>query len=202
MTNVSFLLLIVASLIISGSNSRAHASQNATKSSSVVLKLVSEANKEREALISAVDQGKQYAPKSQIGIMLLCAKSADIGTEGWEDRLLKTLPKSDEQMEAFLEFTNAPQNAKLKPLFKSYYEKAFEAAGHHPEKLHAIFGIATQFGTTRWPDYDDSDWFCDEVGRLKNRIPREFQAALIKEKPSRRAYLAACGQHAPEPEPR
>jgi hypothetical protein len=195
MPRALYRLMVSSSFIIAGIGLRVYAQQDAAKAPDTVRSLVTRANEERSLLIDAIKEGKQYAPQSQIGKMLLCAEAAEIGSAGWKEHLLNTLPTSDIQMEAFLEFTHLSENSELEPLFRIYYAKAFDAVAEHTNKLHAIFGIATQFGTTRWPDYDDSDWFCGQIGQLKSKIPREFQAALRMESRSRRAYLAACGRH-------
>jgi hypothetical protein len=196
MPRALYRLMVSSSFIIAGIGLRVYAQQDAAKAPDTVRSLVTRANEERSLLIDAIKEGKQYAPQSQIGKMLLCAEAAEIGSAGWKEHLLNTLPTSDIQMEAFLEFTHLPENSELEPLFRIYYAKAFDAVAEHTNKLHAIFNIATQFGTKRWPDYDDSDWFCDELGRLRRRIPHQFRTALLTEKPSRRSYLAACGRHA------
>ncbi len=126
--------------------------------------------------------------------MLLATKAAQAKQKGWERTILDTLPSSDLEMEAFLRFTIEPQNKSFEPLFREYYGRSFEAVKAWPVKLHSIFQIATEFGTKNWPDYDDIDWFCDELANVKRRDPRHFEVAPRAERPNVRTYLEGCGR--------
>src|SRR5438270_767317 len=78
--------------------------------------LITQANHEKEALLRELRKPEQFRPKSKIGRMLLAAKLAESEQPGWEKFILDTLPSSDSEMEAFLEFTSAPENKGFEPL--------------------------------------------------------------------------------------
>lgn len=97
-------------------------------------------------------------PSSVVGRMLYAVKVYELRRSDGEIAVLKSLPRSSVEMEVFYEFTNQPAHAGLSPLYRRYYEAAFQSAADHPEFLHALFSIATQFDTKLWQNYDDIDW--------------------------------------------
>jgi hypothetical protein len=138
----------------------------------------------------------QQLPKSRIGLMLRAARDAQLNTPGWSSEILASLPSSDLEMEAFLEFTVGHGNEEFQPFLRIYYTMAFRAAESHPEALHRIFEISREFETQNWPDYDNIDWFCDELKDVKKRSANAFETALRSEKPDLKSYIAGCSNTA------
>ena len=188
---------IAAFLIVSGealalppkspSQARSHEQQV-----HVIHALVAEAAAEKPLLEQMVGSKPKLLPKSRIGLMLHAANDARLKLGGWDAEVLATLPSSDLEMEAFWEFTHDPGNQIFTPLFRTYYAKAFRAAGRHPSALHKVFKIAREYETSDWPDYDDIDWFCDQLKNSKSEDPAAFNAALRSESHDMKAYVLGC----------
>jgi len=155
---------------------------------------VKSANSERQLLTQLIERRPSTLPKSQIGRMLNAAMDAKRNIPGWQDEMIATLPSSDLEMEAFLEFTLESGNEQFRPLLRVYYALAFKAAAAHPESIPKVFQIAREFNTADWPDYDNIDWFCDELKKVKAGNPAAFSTALKTEKADMRNYISGCAR--------
>lgn len=163
----------------------------------LVRSLVTEAHSERNVLAQMIETEPQQLPKSRIGLMLHAVRDAQLNKPDWSSEIIASLPSSDLEMEAFLEFTVGHGNEQFQPFFRTYYTMAFRAAESHPEALHKIFEISHEYGTKNWPDYDNIDWFCDELKEVRKRSPESFKTALQSENPSLRSYVAGCSKPLP-----
>ena len=178
--------LVCQSTSSTGEGSRAHQAQ-------VIRALVAQAGAEKDLLREMIEKSPtQRPPKSRIGLMLHAARDAQLNIPGWCKEILASLPNSDLEMEAFLEFTLDPSNKEFEPFFRFYYTMAFKAAALHPKALPKIFRIAREFETRNWPDYENIDWFCDELKEVKKVNPSAFHAALQLERPETKDYVAGC----------
>jgi hypothetical protein len=155
-----------------------------------IITLVAQAESERGLLDRIINGESRQYPKSRIGTMLHAAKSAMQNAPDWSQAILNSLPTSDVEMEAFLEFTT--RHEEFQPYFRTYYTMAFKAAGLHPETLHRIFTIAREYETENWPDYDNIDWFCEKLKDVKKENPKAFQGALRLEKADTKRYIDGC----------
>lgn len=108
-----------------GMNSHAHQVQ-------VIQGLVAQANSERDLLVQTIQTTPQRVPKSRIGHMLYAARDAQLNISGWSDEVLASLPSSDLEMEAFLEFTSGPGNERFQPFLRVYYKMAFRGGSTSP----------------------------------------------------------------------
>lgn len=158
----------------------------------VIRTLIAKASVEKPLLEQMVRDEPELLPKSRIGVMLRAANDARLDIPGWGTEILSTLPSSDLEMEAFWEFTHGHNNQVFTPLFRIYYAKAFIAAGRHPAALHKIFSIAREYETSEWPDYDDIDWFCNQLKNTKAMNPTAFDAAVLTETHDMRTYVSDC----------
>jgi hypothetical protein len=173
------------------------AKSSEARQAQVIRALVVQAESEKDLLVRMIEKEPQQLPKSRIGVMLHAAKDAQFGAPDWSNEILASLPSSDLEMEAFLEFTIGRGNEKFEPFLRIYYAMAFKAAVLHPEALHKVFQIAREYETQNWPDYDNVDWFCDELKSLKRGDPGAFQAALESEKPGMKSYISGCANMRP-----
>jgi hypothetical protein len=165
----------------------------------VIRALVAQADSEKASLRQMLNETPTtQIPKSRIGLMLHAARDAQLNAPGWSKEILASLPTSDLEMEAFLEFTLDRGNKEFEPLFRLYYAMAFKAAALHPEALPKIFRISREFETQNWPDYDDVDWFCSELKETRRANPSAFSAALRMEKHEMRSYIAGCADAPPQ----
>lgn len=167
-----------------------------------VKSMVSRADAERTLLIS-ISQAKgeetlnklvaQQQAWSPIGRIVIAMSRYQLNPKQGAEGVLKSLPRSDIEMEAFDEFAFEPQNSVLQPLYRAYYEAAFKSVAEHPEYLHSIFSVAREFSTTNWPDYEDIDWYCSNLAKVYRVIPEQYDRALLKEAPKDRSGLRDCG---------
>lgn len=167
-----------------------------------VKSMVSRADSERTLLISlsqARDEetlNKIVATRqawSPIARRVIAMRLYQLDPKQGAEAILKSLPQSDVEMEAFDEFSFEPQNSVLRPLYRAYYEAAFKSVMEHPEFLHSVFSVAREFSTTNWPDYDDIDWYCGNLATVYKAIPEQYDSALLKEAPNNRVGLRDCG---------
>jgi hypothetical protein len=169
----------------------------------MVKSMVSRADTERVLLISlsqATDEetlNKIVAKRqawSPIARMVIAMRLYQLNPKQGAEAVLRSLPRSDIEMEAFNEFSYEPQNSVLRPLYRAYYEAAFKSVVEHPEYLHAVFSVAREFSTTNWPDYDDIDWYCSNLAKVYKVMPDQYDRALLKEAPKNRVGLRDCGR--------
>jgi hypothetical protein len=196
------IIVFIAEFLILSGGALALSPKNPSKTQShqqqvhVIHALVAQAAAEKPLLEKMVTTKPELLPKSRIGQMLHAANDARLNLPGWDAEVLATLPSSDLEMEAFWEFTHDSGNPVFTPLFRTYYAKAFRAAGRHPSALHKAFKIAREYETSNWPDYDDIDWFCDQLKNSKSENPSAFDAALRSESHDMQAYVLGCVRQA------
>jgi hypothetical protein len=160
----------------------------------VVRTLVSAAEAESPKLrqmVAAKDDlefERQGQPTSTLGRMVHAARAYALGSEGAEIQLLRSLPKSAEEMQAFRKFAYDRGD----PLYREFYAAAFQSVIKHPEYLHDVFSVATQFHTDVWSMADDIDWFCFHVRDLYSAIPKEYDAAVAREDKRAQSFLSFC----------
>lgn len=168
----------------------------------MVKSIVSRADAEQTFLISLSQAGNEETLNkivatrqawSPIARIVFAMRLYQLNPKQGAEAVLKSLPRSDIEMEAFDEFSFEPQNSVLRPLYRTYYEAAFRSVVEHPEYLHAVFSVAREFNTANWPDYDDIDWYCSNLAKVYKAIPEQYDRALLKEAPKNRAGLRDCG---------
>ncbi len=180
-------LLILSSKPVFSLTTDSHANQVKT-----IKSLVSEADSEKDVLVAMTNGCCSPLPKSKIGKWLHFAVDPRLSSDALRNELLETVPSSDLEMEAFLEFTLNPGNEQFRPLLRTYYQAVFKAASLNSRFLPRIFNIAREFGTQNWPDYDNIDWYCDQLKDVKKANPKAFEVAARLQKPYLRNYVVGC----------
>lgn len=168
----------------------------------VVKSLINHADEERSLLLEIRSASTVRAlaqitdtnfPKSRIGQMLRSLRLFQLNEKEGSLAVLQSLPRSDVEMEALNEFTHEKGNGDFQPMYRAYYESAFQSVVSHPTFLHSIFRISTQFDTKNWPDYDDTDWYCSELAKVRKAVPKEYDHALSRESSRDKNFLSTCG---------
>lgn len=108
--------------------------------------------------------------------------------------VVNVLPRSATEMEAFYEFTHEKGAEQFLPCYSAFYESAFQLAGNQPNALPKLFDVATQFDTKIWPNYDDVDFFCSQLGELRAKIPVQYDGAMRSKNVRDRKFLTDCGR--------
>lgn len=108
--------------------------------------------------------------------------------------LLRSLPRTAIEMEAFYEFTHSKGSEQFRPYYLAFYAAAFRLAGQRPQTLPDLFDVATQFDTKIWPNYDDVDFFCSQLGELRKNIPAQYDRAVRLRNKGDRKFLTDCGR--------
>ena len=190
--------VLLALLASYGRNTQAQTRAEANE----VKSLIGHANDERPLLtriLSASDAEtlsgitSTNTPKSRIGQMLCSLRLFQLNGKEGGLAVLKSLPRSDIEMEALNEFTHQKQNRDFAPLYRAYYAAAFQSVVFNPSFLHSIFRFSTEFDTKNWPDYDDTDWYCSELANIRKAIPEEYDRAVLRESSKDREFLKKCG---------
>lgn len=167
-----------------------------------VKSLSSRANDERPLLtrILAASDAQALAgitstnsPKSRIGQMLCSLRLFQLNEKAGSLAVLQSLPRSDIEMEALNEFTHQKENRDFTPTYRAYYRAAFQSVVFHPRFLRSIFRVSTEFDTKNWPDYDDTDWYCSELAKVRKAIPEQYDHALMQESSQDKEFLSTCG---------
>lgn len=110
--------------------------------------------------------------------------------------ILALLPRNDIEMEALNEFLHEPQNSAIRPIYSDFYRAAFDSVSDYPQYLHSVFGIATEYDTKNWPDYDDIDSFCSSLARVYQAQPARYESAASQESEKDRRYVMSCAHGA------
>jgi len=161
--------------------------------------LISHANDERPLLESILDAHDEKGlneliaekrPVSRLGEMVYATKLYELNPQTGGIAVLRALPRSDIEMEAWEEF--AHDSAKLSPVYRDFYAAAFQSVIKHTEFLHAIFQKAVQFDTENFPVYGDSDWDCSQLAKIYSAIPAEYEHALSRESAENKIRLNFC----------
>ena len=164
--------------------------------------LIGNANEERSLLMKVLDASDAGAlaeitnanpPKSRIGQMLCSLRASQLNEKEGSLAVLRSLPRSDIEMEALNEFTHLKVNSDFRPMYREYYSAAFQSVVSHPAFLPSIFRISTEFDTKNWPDYDDTDWYCSELAKVRKAIPEQYEQALSRESSRDKEFLSTCG---------
>lgn len=108
--------------------------------------------------------------------------------------VLNALPRSATEMEAFYEFTHEKGAEQFLPYYSEFYEGAFQLVRKRPNALPKLFDVATQFDTKIWPNYDDVDFFCSQLGELRAKIPVQYDRAMRSRNVRDRKFLTDCGR--------
>ncbi|HUN86532.1 MAG TPA: hypothetical protein VMU48_19290 [Terracidiphilus sp.] len=167
-----------------------------------VKSLINNANEERPLLMKILgvsDAGtlekitNADTPKSRIGRMLWSLRIFQLNEKQGGLAVLRSLPRSDIEMEALNEFTHQKGDNDFRPMYRDYYSAAFRSVVSHPAFLQSIFQISTEFDTKNWPDYDDADWYCSELAKVRKAMPELYDQALSRESTRDKPFLSTCG---------
>lgn len=135
----------------------------------------------------------KHPPKSKIGQMILAAAIYHFDAGQGASEVLRAAPKSDVEMEAFNEFAHQRGNEAFRKFYRAFYGAVFDSVIRKPRYLHLAFMIAVEFNTKNWPDYDDIDWYCAQLARVHNKIPKQYDRAIMKEQGINQRFLRECG---------
>jgi len=159
----------------------------------LVRKLVAQAESEAPQIRKMVraknaqEFGQCRATSSILGKFLSAAKAFELGVPDRELQVLRSLPKSAEEMEAFYEFVYEKGNEDLGALYRPFYEEAFRSVVKHPEYLPAVILLPGRF------DADDIDWSCEQLIAVHRAIPDAYETAVKQESGPDRDFLTHCG---------
>ena len=168
-----------------------------------VKRLVSAADADRPRLtdiVRAKDKAElagQAQPPSAVGKIVYAASAYRLRMKGADLLVLRSLPKSAAEMEAFYEFTQEPGSREILPLYRHFYTAAFHSVITNSDYLPQVFAVATGFDTRAWPNYDDTDWLCGQLAAVSRAIPGRYAAAASHEGGADRRLLERCARSAP-----
>ena len=143
---------------------------------------------------SLPNKGAPRFSSSPVAQMIYATHLYQVSANDPRADLLSSLPRTATEMEAFYEFTHNKGSEQFRPYYLAFYEAAFHLVAQRPKALPRIFDVATQFDTKIWPNYDDVDFFCSQLGELRKKMPAQYDRAARLRNSGDRKFLEDCGR--------
>lgn len=111
--------------------------------------------------------------------------------------VINNLPTNDAQMDELFAFGDAwspnyPISLLQGQAYERYYHAIFRIVAARPGLLPRFFAIADQFGTND-PNVDEEVWFCEELKKLYEAMPKEYmRAARAETNPDYKSEALGC----------